>query len=98
AACLKIGSLLPPVGQVLNAFSWAIILLTTIALLLSLTPLSRLEEAGASTLGYAGFYLLLASVGAQGNLRRVASHPQFVLFGVIVIAVHAAVTLLAVRL
>lgn len=53
AACLKAGSLLPPVGQVLSAFSWAIILLTTAALLLSLTPLARLEEAGASTLGYA---------------------------------------------
>jgi uncharacterized membrane protein len=98
AVCLAIGALLPPVGRVLNPFSWAIILLTTIALLLSLTPLSRLEEAGASTLGYAGFYLLLASVGAQGDLRKVASHPQFILFGVIVILVHALVTLAAVRL
>jgi uncharacterized membrane protein len=98
AGCLWAGAQLPPVGRVLNAFSWAIILLTTIALLLSLTPLSRLEEAGASTLGYAGFYLLLASVGAQGNLRRVASHPQFVLFGVIVIVVHALLTLAAIRL
>jgi uncharacterized membrane protein len=98
AACLKIGSLLPPVGQVLNAFSWAIILLTTVALLLSLTPLARLEEAGASTVGYAGFYLLLASVGAQGDLRKVVSHPQFVLLGVIVIVVHAAVLFAAVRL
>jgi uncharacterized membrane protein len=98
AACLKVGSLLPPVGQVLNAFSWAIILLTTVALLLSLTPLARLEEAGASTVGYAGFYLLLASVGAQGDLRKVLSHPQFVLLGVIVIAVHAAVLFAAVRL
>src|SRR6185295_15212313 len=44
---------------------------------------------GASTVGYAGFYLLLASVGAQGDLRKVLSHPQFVLLGVIVIAVHA---------
>src|SRR5262249_6794203 len=98
AACLWAGAQLPPVGRVLNAFSWGIILLTTIALLLSLTPLSRLEEAGASTLGYAGFYLLLASVGAQGDLRKVASHPQFVLFGVIVIVVHALVTLAAIRL
>jgi len=98
AACLKIGSLLPPVGQVLNAFSWAIILLTTVALLLSLTPLARLEEAGASTVGYAGFYVLLASVGAQGDLRKVVSHPQFVLLGVIVIVVHAAVLFAAVRL
>jgi len=98
AACLKVGSLLPPVGQVLNAFSWAIILLTTAALLLSLTPLARLEQAGASTLGYAGFYLLLASVGAQGDLRKVATHPQFILLGVIVIAVHAALLFAALRL
>jgi len=97
-ACLKIGTLLPPVGQVLNAFSWAIILLTTAALLLSLTPLARLEQVGASTVGYAGFYLLLASVGAQGDLRKVLSHPQFVLLGVIVIAVHAVFLFAALRL
>jgi uncharacterized membrane protein len=98
AICLKLGALLPPVGQVLNAFSWAIILLTTAALLLSLTPLARLEEAGASTLGYAGFYLLLASVGAQGDLGKVVSHPQFILLGVIVIVVHAALLFAALRL
>jgi uncharacterized membrane protein len=98
AACLALGARLPPVGQVLNPFSWAIILLTTISLGLSLTPLSRLESAGASTVGYAGFYLLLASVGAQGDLRRVLSHPHFVLLGVIIVAVHALVLLGAVRL
>jgi uncharacterized membrane protein len=83
---------------VLNAFSWAIVLLTTAGLALSLTPLARLEEVGASTVGYTGFYLLLAGVGAQADLRRVADHPQFVLLGVVVIAVHAAVLLLGVRL
>jgi uncharacterized membrane protein len=98
ALCLKAGALLPPVGQVLTAFSWAIVLLTTAALLLSLTPLARLEQAGASTLGYAGFYLLLASVGAQGDLRLVVRQPQFILLGVIVIVVHALVLLAALRL
>jgi hypothetical protein len=98
AVCLKLGALLPPVGQVLNAFSWAIVLLTTVALLLSLTPLARLESAGASTVGYAGFYLLLASVGAQGDLRQVVAQPQFILLGVIVIVVHALVLLAALRL
>jgi uncharacterized membrane protein len=98
AVCLKAGALLPPVGQVLNANSWPIILLTTVALLLSLTPLARLEEAGASTLGYAGFYLLLASVGAQGDLRKVVTHPQFILLGVIVILVHAILLFTALRL
>ncbi|HUG53466.1 MAG TPA: DUF819 family protein [Vicinamibacteria bacterium] len=98
AVSLKLGSVLPPVGQVLNAFSWAILVLTTAALALSLTPLARLEQAGASTLGYAGFYLLLASVGAQGDLGKVASHPQFVLLGLIVVAVHAAILFAALRL
>jgi uncharacterized membrane protein len=98
AVCLRVGAMLPPVGQVLTPFSWAIILLSTIALALSLTPLARLEGAGASTLGYAGFYLLLASVGAQADLRRIVAHPTFVLLGVIIIAVHALFLLVAVRL
>ena len=98
AVTLRIGAMLPPVGQVLTPFSWAIILLTTIALCLSLTPLARLEGAGASTLGYAGFYLLLASVGAQADLTRIVAHPMFVLLGVIIIVIHAAFLLLAVRL
>jgi uncharacterized membrane protein len=98
AACLAVGQLLPPVGTVLNAFAWAILLLTTISLLLSLTPLARLENAGASTFGYACFYLLLSSVGAQADLRRVAEHPHFVLLGVVVILVHALILLAAVRL
>lgn len=98
ALCLAAGRVLPPFGKVLNEFSWAVVLVTTLALALSLTPLARLEQAGASTLGYAGFYLLLASVGAQGDLRKVASHPLFVLAGLIVILVHAAVLFAAVRL
>lgn len=97
ALCLAAGARLPELG-VLNAFGWAILLLTSVALLLSLTPLARLESAGASTVGYAGFYLLLASVGAQGDLRRVWSHPQFVLLGVIVLAVHGALLFAALRL
>jgi uncharacterized membrane protein len=92
------GGLLPPVGRVLNAFSWGIVLITTAGLALSLTPLARLEQVGASTLGYAGFYLLLASVGAQADLRKVVSYPQFVLLGMLVIAIHASVLWLAVRL
>ncbi|MGE0454688.1 MAG: DUF819 domain-containing protein [Vicinamibacteria bacterium] len=98
ALCLAAGRALPPVGRVLNDFSWAIILLTTAALLLSLTPLARLDDAGASTLGYAGFYLLLAAVGAQGDLRKIAENPGFVAAGVVVILVHATLVLAAIRL
>jgi uncharacterized membrane protein len=46
----------------------------------------------------AGILPLLASVGAQADLRKVASYPHFVLLGVVVIAVHAAVLFAGVRL
>ncbi len=98
AGGLHLGARLPPVGDVLNASSWGVVLVTTTALLLSLTPLARLEEAGASTLGYCGFYVLLASVGAQADLRAVAPHRGLVLLGLVVIAVHAIVLFGALRL
>jgi uncharacterized membrane protein len=98
AVCLEAGAALPQVGEVLKPFSWAIILITTSSLLLSLTPLARLEGAGASTLGYAGFYLLLTSVGAQGDLRQVFAQPAFVALGIVAILVHALFLLAALRL
>lgn len=98
AVCLRLGEGLPQLGEVLKPFSWAIILVTTISLLLSLTPLARLEEAGASMLGSAGFYLLLASVGAQGDLRKALAQPAFVLLGLVTIAVHALLLFGAIRL
>ncbi len=98
ALSLWLGARLPQYGEVLKPFSWAIILVTTLSLLLSLTSLARLEEAGASTLGSAGFYLLIASVGAQGDLRLVVAHPAFVLLGLITIAIHALLLFAAIRL
>ncbi|MEW6336416.1 MAG: DUF819 family protein, partial [Acidobacteriota bacterium] len=96
-SAMALGRALPPVGQVLSPFAWGILILTTFALLLSLTPLARYDGAGASSLGYAGFYLLLASVGAQADLRSVVERPLWIVAGALVIAVHGAVLLAALR-
>lgn len=96
-SAMTIGRALPPVGQVLTPFAWGILILTTVALLLSLTPLARYDGAGASSLGYAGFYLLLASVGAQADLRAVVEQPLWIVAGALVIAVHGAVLLATLR-
>ena len=97
ATGLWLGRLLPPVGDVLTPFAWGILIVTTAALLLSLTPLARLDGAGASSLGYAGFYLLLASVGAQADLKKIVTQPLWIVAGVVVIAVHALVLVAALR-
>jgi uncharacterized membrane protein len=95
---MALGRALPPVGDVLSPFAWGIIILTTVALLLSLTPLARFDGAGASSLGYAGFYLLLASVGAQANLRAIVAQPLWIAAGALVLLVHGTVLLAALRL
>ncbi len=97
AAGMALGRRIPPVGDVLTPFAWGILAVTTVGLLLSLTPIARYDGAGASSLGYAGFYLLLASVGAQADLRKVVSQPLWIVAGVIVIGVHALVLLSVLR-
>ncbi len=95
---MALGRQIPPVGDVLTPFAWGILTVTTAGLLLSLTPLASYDGAGASSLGYAGFYLLLASVGAQADLKKIVSQPLWIVAGVVVIAVHALVLLGALRL
>jgi len=98
SAAMALGRALPPLGVVLTPFAWGILILTSLGLLLSLSPLARYDGAGASSLGYAGFYLLLASVGAQADLKRIVAQPLWIVAGVVVIAVHATCLLLALRL
>lgn len=97
AVGLWLGRLLPPVGEVLTPFAWGILIVTTAGLLLSLTPLAKLDGAGASSLGYAAFYLLLASVGAQADLKRIVAQPLWIVAGVVMIAVHGVVLAAALR-
>jgi uncharacterized membrane protein len=95
---MAVGRRMPTVGDVLTPFAWGILILTTVGLGLSLTPLARYDGAGASSLGYAGFYLLLASVGAQADLRNLLAQPLWIVAGALVLAVHGLVLLGALRL
>jgi uncharacterized membrane protein len=69
-----------------------------LGLLLSFTPVSALEQAGASRIGYAALYLLLAAIGAQADLKAVLDAPMFLATGMVWIAIHAAILLAVARL
>ena len=97
---VQLGGLLPALGDptIISHTTWAVLIVVTGGLLLSFTPVRNLEEAGASTVGYAALYLLLTAIGAQGNLLEVLSAPAFFFAGVLVITVHVAVLLVTARL
>jgi len=88
-----IGDALPTLGDptIISHTTWAVLIVVTGGLALSFTPVSRLEEYGASNFGYTALYLLLGAIGAQANLRAVLEAPAFFFAGVLWIAVHAVV-------
>jgi uncharacterized membrane protein len=96
--CLWSGGLLPELGRVVGPFTWTIILVTGVAMLLSFTPLRRLEDAGASRIGYMGIYIILASIGARADMSAVLKTPAFFAAGAVWILIHAAVLVAAMRL
>ncbi len=86
--CMVLGRQLPPLGKVVNTYTWGILIITGLSLLLSFTPARKIEYCGASALGYTGLYLLLASIGAQADLTAVTEVPVFFLVGLVWVIVH----------
>ena len=96
---IELGGRLPALGDptIISRTTWAVLIVVTGGLLLSFTPVRRLEEAGASRMGYAALYLLLTAIGAQADLKAVLEAPLFLAAGAIWLAIHALVLLAAAR-
>jgi uncharacterized membrane protein len=99
-AAVVLGDTLPQLGDptVISHTTWAVLIVVTGGLLLSFSPVRRLERSGASPIGYAALYLLLSGIGAQADLKAVLEAPVYLAAGVVWIAVHVAILYLAARL
>ncbi len=97
--CIVIGQRLPVLGDptIISHTTWAVLLVTTLGLALSFTPISRIEEAGGSRVGYLALYLLLTAIGAQADLRQILEVPLYLAVGVVWISIHAALLFIAAR-
>lgn len=86
----------PGLADVLSESTWRILLITTIALCLSVTPVSRLPNATA--LGTALIYVFVAGMGARATVEGFGQAPAFLLGAFIWIFIHGAFCLLGARL
>ncbi|AXA37210.1 MAG: DUF819 family protein [Candidatus Hydrogenedentota bacterium] len=71
-----------------SASTLGVVLATTLGVVAAFTPLRRLEQVGASRVGYAMLYLLLPTFGAQANLREFGQIPYYAAIGAIMLALH----------
>lgn len=93
----------PLVDEVVNsdfigASTWAILIVVTLGLALSFTSFRKLEEVGASRMGFVALYLLLTSIGARANLAAIVDAPLFLLAGMVWIAIHVTLLLIVAKI
>lgn len=81
---------------IMTESTWRILLITTISLSLSVTPVSQLPNATA--LGTAMIYVFVAGMGARASVEGFSQAPAFLLGAFIWIAIHGAFCLAGARL
>jgi uncharacterized membrane protein len=100
AVCIWVGDKLPLLGDptIISHTTWTVVLVTSLGLALSFTPVRRLEQVGASRAGYLALYLMLTAIGAQADLKKVVEAPLYLLVGVIWLGIHIVVLFMVARL
>jgi len=81
-----------------SRFFWLVVFATTIGLALSFTRARQLEGAGASRIGSAMLYVLVATIGMLMDLGALLDRPWLFLLGLIWISVHAVLMLTVAKL
>ena len=79
-------------------FFWIVVLATTIGVIASFTSARNLEGVGASRLGSAFLYVLVATIGMKMNLMAVFDQPGIFVIGAIWMLVHASLLILVAKL
>ncbi len=95
-----LGNMLPVLGNptIISHTTWSILIVVTIGLSLSFTPLRKLERAGASKMGFLALFLLLTSIGAKADLRALWEVPLYMAAGAVWITIHISILIMVAKL
>ena len=85
-----------PVSGMISATTWTILIATVAGLVVAHTPLARFP--GAGPISSVLLIFVVAVMASQSNFSGIATAPLYLLCGVSILAIHAAVMLLAAKL
>jgi len=91
-----LAKVMPAVPPVLTEKTWAMLLVTTLGIVLSATPLSRVP--GTEPLAMTFVYISMTMIGASADLRNLGGAMWFLVAGFVCIAVHFLFVVIASRL
>ncbi|MBP1728941.1 MAG: hypothetical protein H6Q56_1314 [Deltaproteobacteria bacterium] len=89
---------LPLVKDVVTPYTWTIMIVTVIGILLSFSPVRKLECSGASRTGYDLLYFVLTAIGAKASIASIGSALVLIAAGLLIVAVHVVFSLVGARL
>jgi len=81
-----------------SKFFWMIVFATTVGLAFSFTRLRELEGVGASKIGSAFLYILIASIGMHMDVTMIAQTPIYFVIGLIWMLIHASLMLIVAKM
>jgi len=91
-----LASVLPEFPPVMTVKTWEILLVTTIGIGLSATPLKKVP--GSEPLSMTFVYIYMTMIGAQADLRSIGGAQWFLVAGAFCILIHFAFVILGARL
>ena len=81
-----------------SKFFWLIVIATSIGVTLSFTRANKLEGVGASRVGSAMLYVLVAAIGMHMDITALVKTPSYFVVGMIWMAIHAVTLLVVAKL
>ncbi|WP_068547078.1 DUF819 domain-containing protein [Thalassotalea crassostreae] len=81
-----------------SKFFWMIVFTTVVGIALSFTRLRKLEGVGASKVGSAMLYILIASIGMKMDVTMIADAPIYFVIGMVWMIIHASLMLFVAKL
>jgi uncharacterized membrane protein len=92
----KLATVLPAIPPIMTEKTWAILLVTTVGILLSATPLKKVP--GTEPVSMTFVYIYMTMIGAQADLGNIGGAQWFLVAGAFCIVVHFAFIALGARL
>jgi uncharacterized membrane protein len=89
---------LPQIRDVVTTYTWTIMVVTLIGILVSFSPARGLERSGATRTGYDLLYFVLTAIGAKASVASIGSALVLIAAGLLIVAVHVAFSLVGARL
>ncbi|MEQ9403395.1 MAG: DUF819 family protein [Cyclobacteriaceae bacterium] len=84
--------------SLLSGFFWLVVIATTLGVVLSFTKLRELEGVGASRIGRAFIYILVATIGMNMDIIAIFQNPGYFFLGITWILFHVLLLAIVAKL